>query len=51
MGFCINSAISGLARGHPNVELESISEMAEFMQKPIGRFQCELKTQGPTDLN
>lgn len=45
------SVYAGLARGHPNVELESITEMAEFMQKPIGRFQCEFKTQGPTDLN
>ena len=45
------SVYAGLARGHPNVELESITDMAEFMQKPIGRFQCEIKTEKPTKLN
>jgi phospholipid/cholesterol/gamma-HCH transport system ATP-binding protein len=49
---CIEfSVYAGLAKGHPNVELESISEMAEFTQKPIGRFQCELNTKGPANLN
>jgi phospholipid/cholesterol/gamma-HCH transport system ATP-binding protein len=45
------SVYAGLARGHPNVELESISEIAEFKQKPIGRFQCGLNTKGPANLN
>jgi len=45
------SVYAGLAKGQPNIELESITEIAEFMQKPIGRFQCEIKTEGPTDLN
>ena len=45
------SVYAGLARGRPNVELESITEKAEFMQKPIGRFQCEIKTERPTELN
>ena len=45
------SVYAGLARGRPNVELESITDMAEFMQKPIGRFQCEVKTERPTKLN
>jgi phospholipid/cholesterol/gamma-HCH transport system ATP-binding protein len=45
------SIYAGLAKGHPNVELESITEMAEFMQKPIGRFQCEIKDKGPANLN
>ena len=31
---------AGLAKGNPHVELESELEIAEFMQKPIGRFQC-----------
>ena len=45
------SVYAGLAKGQPNIKLESIMEIAEFMQKPIGRFQCEIKTEGPTDLN
>ncbi len=45
------SVYAGLARGHPNVELESITEMAEFMQQPIGRFQCTINPQGITDMN
>ncbi len=45
------SIYAGLAKGHPNVELESITEMAEFMQKPIGRFQCEIKDKGPANSN
>lgn len=49
---CFEFAVyAGLARGNPNVELESISEMAEFTQKPIGRFQCGLNTKGPANLN
>ena len=35
---------AGLAKGNPHVELESELEIAEFMQKPIGRFQCDLST-------
>ena len=34
------SVYAGLANGHPNVELESIMDIAEFMQTPIGRFEC-----------
>ena len=45
------SVFAGLAKGKPNVELESIMDIAEFMQTPIGRFQCELKTKKPTNLN
>jgi phospholipid/cholesterol/gamma-HCH transport system ATP-binding protein len=37
---------AGLAKGNPHVELESELEIAEFMQKPIGRFQC-----GPSPPN
>ena len=39
------SVFAGLANGNPNVELESIMDMAEFMQKPIGRFHCDLITE------
>ena len=46
--FCV---YAGLARGNPNVELESISAMAEFTQKPIGRFQCGPNAEGPANLN
>ncbi len=42
---------AGLAKGHPNVELESITELAESMQKPIGQIQCEIKNTGPANLN
>jgi hypothetical protein len=45
------SVYAGLAKGNPNVELESILAMAEFTQKPIGRFQCELNTKEPANLN
>ena len=45
------SVYVGSAKGQPNIELASITEIAEFMQKPIGRFQSEIKTEGPTDLN
>ena len=45
------SVYAGPAKGHPNVELESISKMAEFAQKPIGRCQCGLNTKGPANLN
>ena len=45
------SVYAGSAKGQPNIELASITKIAEFMQKPIGRFQCEIKTEGPTDLN
>jgi len=38
------SIFAGLAKGNPHVELESELEIAEFMQKPIGRFQCDLST-------
>jgi len=45
------SVYAGLAKGQPDIELESITEIAEFRQKPIGRFQCQIRTEGPTDLN
>ena len=45
------SIYAGLAKGHPHVERESITEIAEFIQKPIGQFQCEIKTKGPANLN
>jgi phospholipid/cholesterol/gamma-HCH transport system ATP-binding protein len=38
------SIYAGLAKGNPHVELESELEIAEFMQKPIGEFQCDLRT-------
>lgn len=38
------SIFAGLAKGSPHVELESELEIAEFMQKPIGQFQCKLTT-------
>ena len=37
------SVLAGLANGHPEVEIESILEIAELRQKPIGRFQCEIR--------
>ena len=40
------SIYAGLAGGHPNVELESVTEIAEFMQKTIGHFQCETNSKG-----
>ena len=49
---CFEFAVyAGLAKGHPNVELESITEIAECTQKPIGQFQCELNPEGPANLN
>jgi phospholipid/cholesterol/gamma-HCH transport system ATP-binding protein len=38
------SILAGLAKGNPHVELESELEIAEFMQKPIGQFQCAFTT-------
>jgi phospholipid/cholesterol/gamma-HCH transport system ATP-binding protein len=38
------SILAGLAKGNPHVELESELEIAEFMQKPIGQFQCNFTT-------
>ena len=35
---------AGLAEGNPHVELESELEIAEFMQRPIGQFQCDFTT-------
>jgi phospholipid/cholesterol/gamma-HCH transport system ATP-binding protein len=37
------SIFAGLAKGNPHVEMESELEIAEFMQKPIGRFQCDFR--------
>ena len=38
---CFEFSISaGLARGNPNVELDSIMEFAEFKKEPIAQFQC-----------
>ena len=45
------SVYAGLAKGNPNVEIESITEMAEFTQKPIGHFQCEIKAKAPVKSN
>ena len=45
------SIYAGLAGGHPNVELESVTEIAEFMQKPIGQFQCGSNAEGSPNLN
>jgi len=36
------SIFAGLARGNPDVELESIMEFAEFQQKPIAQFTCTI---------
>ena len=36
------SIFAGLARGNPDVELESIMEFAEFQQKPIAQLSCNL---------
>jgi phospholipid/cholesterol/gamma-HCH transport system ATP-binding protein len=38
------SIFAGLAKGNPHVELESELEIAEFMQKPIGQFHCEINS-------
>ncbi|UCG05164.1 MAG: ATP-binding cassette domain-containing protein [Desulfobacterales bacterium] len=36
------SILAGMAQGKPNLELESVMEFAEYKQKPIARFQCDL---------
>jgi phospholipid/cholesterol/gamma-HCH transport system ATP-binding protein len=36
------SILAGLARGNPDIELESIMEFAEFKQKPIAQFSCKI---------
>jgi phospholipid/cholesterol/gamma-HCH transport system ATP-binding protein len=33
---------AGLARGNPDIEMESIMELAEFDQKPIAQFSCKI---------
>jgi phospholipid/cholesterol/gamma-HCH transport system ATP-binding protein len=38
------SIFAGLAKGNPHVELESELKIAEFTQRPIGRFQCNVRT-------
>ena len=37
------SISAGLARGNPDVELNSIMAFAEFNRKPIARFQCNIE--------
>jgi phospholipid/cholesterol/gamma-HCH transport system ATP-binding protein len=37
------SILAGIAQGKPNLELESVMEFAEYKQKPIARFQCNIK--------
>ena len=40
---CFDFSIqAGLARGNPDIELESIMEFAVYKQEPIARFSCEL---------
>ncbi len=40
---CFEFSISaGLARGNPDVELNSIMAFAEFNREPIARFQCNI---------
>ena len=40
---CFEFSISaGLARGNPDVELDSVMEFAEVNREPIARFQCNL---------
>ncbi len=40
---CFDFQISaGLARGGPNVELDSIMEFAEFKKEPVAQFQCNI---------
>ncbi len=36
------SIYAGLARGKPNIELDSIMKAAEFKQKPIAQFTCDI---------
>ena len=33
---------AGLARGKPNIELDSIMKVAESKQKPIAQFTCDI---------
>ena len=41
---CFEFSISaGLARGNPNIELDSIMEFAEFQREPIAEFQCNIQ--------
>jgi phospholipid/cholesterol/gamma-HCH transport system ATP-binding protein len=41
---CFEFSISaGVARGHPNVELNSVMEFAELKRKPIAQFQCDIE--------
>jgi phospholipid/cholesterol/gamma-HCH transport system ATP-binding protein len=41
---CFEFSISaGLARGHPNVELDAIMEIAELKREPIAQFQCNIE--------
>ena len=40
---CFEFSISaGLARGNPNVELDSIMAFADFSREPIAQFQCNI---------
>jgi phospholipid/cholesterol/gamma-HCH transport system ATP-binding protein len=40
---CFEFSISaGLARGNPNVELDSIMAFADFNREPIAQFQCNI---------
>lgn len=36
------SILAGMAQGKPNLELESVIEFAEYKQKPIARFHCDI---------
>ncbi len=41
---CFEFSISaGLARGNPNVELDSIMAFADFNREPIAQFQCNIE--------
>jgi phospholipid/cholesterol/gamma-HCH transport system ATP-binding protein len=41
---CFEFSISaGLARGHPNVEMDAIMEFAELKREPIAQFQCNIE--------
>jgi phospholipid/cholesterol/gamma-HCH transport system ATP-binding protein len=40
---CFEFSISaGLAKGHPNVELDTVMESAESKREPIAQFQCNI---------
>jgi phospholipid/cholesterol/gamma-HCH transport system ATP-binding protein len=40
---CFEFSISaGLAKGHPNVELDTVMKSAEFKREPIAQFQCNI---------